>query len=84
MSSLNFDLSTAHQPLGLKDINEMVANVLHYSDSDLTEALSNLVFTKTKGNPFFIISFLTKLYQSELIVRPRSSLARALHCKPES
>jgi hypothetical protein len=32
-------------------------------------ALSELVYEKTKGNPFYTISFLTKLHQTGLIVR---------------
>jgi hypothetical protein len=48
----------------------MVADVLHYTETpESTLKLSELVHTKTKGNPFFTISFLTKLYQTELIVR---------------
>jgi hypothetical protein len=47
----------------------MVADVLHYGHAPQeTLVLSELVFEKTKGNPFFTISFLTKLYQTELIV----------------
>ena len=58
------------QPLGIDDVNRMVADVLHFAEApESTLKLSELVFTKTKGNPFFTISFLTKLYQTELIVR---------------
>jgi predicted ATPase len=48
----------------------MVADMLHYSRTpEATMALSTLVYEKTKGNPFFTISFLTKLYQNSHIVR---------------
>jgi predicted ATPase len=57
------------QPLALDDVNKMVADVLHYSHAPQEVlVLSTLVFEKTKGNPFFAISFLTKLYQTGLIV----------------
>jgi predicted ATPase len=58
------------QPLELADVDKMVADLLHSGE---TAALSELVYEKTKGNPFFTISFLTKLHQAGLIVR------RALH-----
>jgi predicted ATPase len=59
----------------------MVSDVLHFTDEpEKTLELSELVHTKTKGNPFFTISFLTKLHQSELVVRfvPLSSLSLSL------
>ncbi|ELR13786.1 GAF domain containing serine/threonine kinase [Acanthamoeba castellanii str. Neff] len=53
------------EPLGIDDVNRMVADVLHFAEApESTLKLSELVFTKTKGNPFFTISFLTKLHQN--------------------
>ncbi len=52
----------------------MVADVLHYGHAPQEVlVLSTLVFEKTKGNPFFAISFLTKLYQTGLIVHLSTS-----------
>jgi hypothetical protein len=71
------------KPLALEYLNNMVADVLHYTrDPKATMELSRLVFEKTKGNPFFTISFLTKLYQAELIVRLLPSPAN--NSNPES
>ena len=68
------------QPLALDDVNKMVADVLHYGHAPQeTLVLSTLVFEKTKGNPFFAISFLTKLYQTGLIVHLSSSRHVASH-----
>mgnify|MGYP001025096899 CR=1 FL=1 len=71
----------------------MVADVLHYTKgakddhtSQGTEALSALVYEKTKGNPFFTISFLTKLHQTGFIVRhlppPSAPLELVGLCSP--
>jgi predicted ATPase len=63
-------------------VNKMVADVLHYfRDPEATMELSRLVFEKTKGNPFFTISFLTKLYQHTLVVR--DTLRRASATKAD-
>lgn len=52
--------------LSLHSLNQLVADVLH---TDLEEAfeLTNLVFKKTQGNPFFVKRFLTEMYKEGLI-----------------
>jgi hypothetical protein len=67
----------------------MVADVLHYAKgakddhtSRGTEALSALVYQKTKGNPFFTISFLTKLHQTGFIVRAPFAPSAPLRSAP--
>jgi predicted ATPase len=74
LGPLNLDLVVLWrvllQPLRLEDVNMMVADVLHYCRTpEATMELSTLVYEKTKGNPFFTISFLTKLHQNSHIVR---------------
>ncbi|MGB3534054.1 MAG: AAA family ATPase [Microcoleaceae cyanobacterium] len=54
-------------PLNLSsELNPLVADTLHCS-SDLTFPLSQLIYEKTKGNPFFVIQFLKNLYEEGLI-----------------
>ncbi|SMF49503.1 diguanylate cyclase (GGDEF) domain-containing protein [Pseudobacteriovorax antillogorgiicola] len=54
------------QPLSLPDINRMVADTLH-TTVEKSEALSDLVFQKTGGNPFFTEEFLKNLYTNKLL-----------------
>jgi predicted ATPase len=54
------------QPLNLTQVNEMNANTLK-SDLAKTESLSQLVYQKTMGNPFFVSEFLKTLYQEDLL-----------------
>ncbi len=52
----------------MEDVNELISDVVH---SELTAVipLAQLVHQKTHGNPFFTIAFLTKLYQTGLLVQ---------------
>ncbi|MEM6840224.1 MAG: serine/threonine-protein kinase PknK, partial [Cyanobacteria bacterium P01_C01_bin.120] len=54
------------QPLGEEDINHLVADML-LCDLDVARPLSQLVYQKTKGNPFFTTQFLRGLYQENRI-----------------
>ncbi|MGD1806694.1 trifunctional serine/threonine-protein kinase/ATP-binding protein/sensor histidine kinase [Dapis sp. BLCC M126] len=55
------------KPLELiADINPLVADTLHCSE-EIAFPLAELVYQKTKGNPFFITQFLKALYKEELI-----------------
>lgn len=49
-------------PLPQTDINELVAATLHTA-AVKTQYLSELVYQKTQGNPFFTTQFLTSLYE---------------------
>ncbi|MEH2198159.1 trifunctional serine/threonine-protein kinase/ATP-binding protein/sensor histidine kinase [Nostoc sp.] len=53
-------------PLNQKTVNQLVADTLKCSQ-DLASPLSQLVFQKTQGNPFFSIQFLKALHQEQLI-----------------
>ena len=53
------------KPLGFEAINQMIADAFRCSPAN-TEALSNLVFSKTKGNPFFTNQVLNTLYYQKI------------------
>ncbi|MEG5066314.1 AAA family ATPase [Microcoleus sp. B3-A4] len=54
-------------PLARTSLNQLVADTLTCSPK-LAEPLTDLVYKKTKGNPFFATQFLKALHQDELIV----------------
>ncbi len=54
------------QPLSLADMNQLVADTLN-CDFSLAQPLTELVYKKTKGNPFFATQFLKALHDDELI-----------------
>ncbi|MEL6470455.1 MAG: AAA family ATPase [Cyanobacteria bacterium J06623_4] len=49
-------------PLTRRDTNGLVADTLHY-DIEYAAPLTDLVFRKTKGNPFFTTQFLKSLHE---------------------
>ncbi|MBD1826950.1 trifunctional serine/threonine-protein kinase/ATP-binding protein/sensor histidine kinase [Microcoleus vaginatus GB1-A2] len=53
-------------PLGQISLNQLVADTLVCSP-DLAQPLTELVYQKTQGNPFFATQFLKALHQDELI-----------------
>ncbi|MBE9011511.1 AAA family ATPase, partial [Pseudanabaenaceae cyanobacterium LEGE 13415] len=53
-------------PLEPQHLNQMIAETLHYT-SEQAAPLTELVYHKTKGNPFFIRQFLKLLYEEKLI-----------------
>ncbi|MEG4105668.1 AAA family ATPase [Microcoleus sp. S13_C5] len=54
-------------PLARTSLNQLVADTLTCSPK-LAEPLTELVYQKTKGNPFFATQFLKALHQDELII----------------
>jgi predicted ATPase/signal transduction histidine kinase len=54
------------EALNQGDLNHMIAETLHCSES-ATAPLARLVFTKTKGNPFFTHQFLKYLHSEGII-----------------
>ncbi|AUT01034.1 serine/threonine protein kinase [Nostoc sp. CENA543] len=54
-------------PLTQDDLNQLVLETLHCSKEAATP-LTQVLFTKTKGNPFFINKFLKSLYDQGLII----------------
>jgi len=55
------------QPLSLADLNQLVADTL-ICDLSLAGPLTELVYQKTKGNPFFSTQFLKALYEDGQII----------------
>ncbi|MEG4146679.1 AAA family ATPase [Microcoleus sp. Pol12B5] len=55
------------QPLSLADINQLVADTL-ICDLSLAGPLTELVYQKTQGNPFFSTQFLKALYEDGQII----------------
>ncbi|MEG4940899.1 AAA family ATPase [Microcoleus sp. F4-D5] len=58
------------QPLSLGDLNQLVADTL-ICDLSLAQPLTELVYEKTKGNPFFSTQFLKALHEDGLIIFDR-------------
>lgn len=54
-------------PLNQGDLNHLIADTLHCPEL-VAVPLTQMVFAKTKGNPFFFIQFLKSLYDEGLIV----------------
>jgi PAS domain S-box-containing protein len=61
---LILELSLA--PLDCSHVNELVADVLR-EDRQEVKPLSDLIYRKTDGNPFFTLQFLRTLYQEKLL-----------------
>ena len=55
------------QPLGIEDINQLVADSLEYK-IEKSKHLGELVYQKTGGNPFFVKQFLRSLHEEGLLV----------------
>lgn len=53
------------QPLILNTVNQLVSDTL--GDSERTKTLSELLFNKTQGNPFFLTQLLQTLYAEKLL-----------------
>ncbi|MBS1992756.1 MAG: AAA family ATPase [Cyanobacteria bacterium SZAS LIN-3] len=54
------------RPLKRKDLNLLVSDILR-SDESMTHSLTDLIFEKTLGNPFFVIQFLQILFAEQLL-----------------
>ncbi|MCB1191090.1 MAG: serine/threonine-protein kinase PknK [Leptospiraceae bacterium] len=52
--------------LDFRNVNQLVADSLN-SDTNLTEELSELVYSKTAGNPFFVNELLKLLFHKKLL-----------------
>lgn len=55
------------QPLLVNDVNDLVAEALNEYSAKI-ENLSDLLYNKTGGNPFFLTQLLLVLYQEKLLV----------------
>ncbi|MCU0551180.1 MAG: trifunctional serine/threonine-protein kinase/ATP-binding protein/sensor histidine kinase [Leptolyngbya sp. Prado105] len=53
-------------PLGQNHLNQLIVDTLNYTPEQAT-SLTDLVYHKTKGNPFFSCQFLRLLYEEKLI-----------------
>ena len=54
------------QPLALEHINQLITQTLSCEDQ-LAQPLTELIYQKTQGNPFFTTQFLKGLYEDDLI-----------------
>ncbi|MBW4512007.1 MAG: AAA family ATPase [Scytonematopsis contorta HA4267-MV1] len=54
------------EPLSQTDLNRLIAETLHCEEKQVI-SLTQMVFAKTKGNPFFSHKFLKALYEEGLI-----------------
>ncbi|MEH2304931.1 AAA family ATPase [Nostoc sp.] len=54
-------------PLNQGDLNNLIADTLHCAEA-IAVPLTQMVFAKTKGNPFFSVQFLKSLHDDGLIV----------------
>jgi serine/threonine protein kinase len=59
-------------PLTLHQVNQWIADTLK-SEGSSTQTLAELVWQKTRGNPFFIKAFLNSLYTDQLLTVDRES-----------
>jgi predicted ATPase/signal transduction histidine kinase len=55
------------EPLDLKHVNQIVCETIGTSSADTTLPLSQLVFDKTKGNPFFFNQMLTSFHERNFV-----------------
>lgn len=53
-------------PLNREDLNQLVADALSCPQTR-SQPISELVFQKTEGNPFFVTQFLKSLYEDQLL-----------------
>ena len=61
-------------PITAKDVNDLIADSLHLNVKN-TQGLSDLVMTKTRGNPFFVKQFMEKLVDEKRIYFDRDILS---------
>jgi len=54
-------------PLKLEDLHQILKDTF-FSGQEETGSLAELVFAKTKGNPFFVFEFIKSLYKKRLIL----------------
>ena len=67
LENINTNLETIElKPLNQTDLNSLVSDTLRCERDDAIP-LSQMIFSKTKGNAFFIHQFLKSLYKDEII-----------------
>ncbi len=54
------------QPLQINHVNQLISDTLR-TDTEKSQPLTELVFNKTQGNPFFLTQLLKSLYQEDLL-----------------
>jgi predicted ATPase/GAF domain-containing protein/tRNA A-37 threonylcarbamoyl transferase component Bud32 len=62
------------KPLALNQVNQLIADTLN-SKKEYVQPLAELVWQKTRGNPFFVNEFLKTIYSENLLV---------FNCSPHS
>ncbi len=53
-------------PLAFEDVNELIADILQ-KDNEQSYELTDIILSKTAGNPFFVIEFLKSIYNDKII-----------------
>ncbi|MCB1191379.1 MAG: AAA family ATPase [Leptospiraceae bacterium] len=53
-------------PLAFEDVNKLIADILQ-KDQDHVYELTDVILSKTRGNPFFVIEFLKSMYNDKII-----------------
>ena len=53
--------------LKVKEVHEMILDLITETDSDRTLELAQLVHSKTNGNPFFVMQYITSLHDMGLL-----------------
>ncbi|MEM9213567.1 MAG: AAA family ATPase [Cyanobacteria bacterium P01_F01_bin.150] len=71
------------QPLKLNDLNQLIADTLRCSN-EFAHPLTELVYQKTKGNPFFVTQFLKGLHEEKLITFVLPDLPSSSNPNPAS
>ena len=65
--SLNFTANHINlKPLEFKDLNQLIADTVHKNPQQV-KPLTDLIISKTEGNPFFVNEFLKTLYEENLL-----------------
>ena len=70
MAKRGIKSTTMHlEPLDIQQTTKLISETLQMEEDEksLTK-LSKVIFEKTKGNPFFVGSFLSALYNKHLLV----------------
>jgi histidine kinase len=67
LESKNTKINTiALDNLSFEETNELVSDIFHRKDNEILE-LTNIIYSKTAGNPFFVNEFLKSIYEREFV-----------------
>jgi len=52
---------------GISEVNQMIMKMMDMDDEESTQALADVCFQRTLGNPFFVIEFMSMLQREDLV-----------------